>query len=309
MIDKVDERENTDELCVETSDDIPRSLILDQDLKSWLAEIEALDSELRIYLYKYNAQNKRAIANVFYEIPNIHEIGIEYGSGRYELHVPITRLQKTRVYKFSLHESYDLRKAERDRQNKPPVQTQQPVQPQIDPVQLMQTIFTISNQMVSNIVAAISGNKPNGTSPELINNMMLQNAQMVNEVVKNSMTSQMDMYKNIINQVKSGELTAIKEDEFEEEEEENKGASLIDSLMPLFEKFLPLLLTPKQEKTIVPLIKKYPEYKKIIGNPALQAALKEKVAQKVKDPRKTETVLNNLGFNGNSKQKEKVVKK
>lgn len=223
-----------------------------------------LEIEATYYLYKYDNSTGNAKSFIHkyssVEPPDEDTIGRTFGSGRYLFIMTIPRCDKApkgfmRAYPIKIHPHYDtLRQA-----------PAAPVAPTI--IQQSSNGFSEAFDMIGKIVALIAPllqrTQQQPVMPDM-SSMLFKTYEATNEVLKKSMTENVknlgEMQRKIL-QLENGEMGSLVDTDEEE------GTSLIETLKPLLLEWLPTLIgdTP-QSKMVQQVVKRAPEFKRIVNN-------------------------------------------
>lgn len=236
---------------------------VDQEFKNWLEENNYLDSGFIATLYKYDSPLggvQKSICGQWGDtIPGEHEIGLTYGSGRYIMLCRVIDQEgKNRIVsrKFRIHGHYDKLAANSEKVN--PATTYSGAN-----FPIIQNAGNNLNQTISlmrEIFAMISPLINKQTDPN-ISGLLAETYKTVNHTMRESMLDNAQLYNDMVR--KMGDMETI----VETNEEVSSVQNIINTVAPLVEKFLPLILGkgPQSRMTIQGL-KSLPEYSKIVNN-------------------------------------------
>lgn len=242
---------------------------VDQEFESvfttWMEENRVEDNVARVSLYKFDnftSGNEKSFCSEWQnEIPSKHSIGLKFGSGRYLLLVSFAKTDKTppivKGKRFRLHPQYDELKRKEDEKNNVNgitsiVHTGNSLQDSVKV--LAELINTIKPLMNSN------ANQP----PPMVDMSpyLLQNYTMMQNVLKRSLMDQQKTIEDMRNYYENDI-----EESGDEMETATTGNSLIDTLLPLAEKYLPTILgNSPQAKLLVNVLKNLPQFKAIVDD-------------------------------------------
>ncbi len=242
---------------------------IDSKLNDWLTTNDISLSEIQCTLYKYdNADSGSGKAQIGVwknDIPDRHTVGLKHGAGKYTILIikpkSNTGDRKITSRTFKLHEHYNTLQLEEQNKNNPyanmpgmnpmmfPVQ--QPQHDNMDMIKVMQQMMANTMQMLTPILAAAIAPKGNG------NGNPLDQYSMVDKLLQNNAKNNIEFY---------GELQKKMIDkDIELGSEENP--TLIQQILPLIDKFLPMFTssktTPDAENTLK-AIKESDQYKEVI---------------------------------------------
>ena len=221
------------------------------DVEDWLAENEYLNAECKAKLYSFNKEGQREFIKQYTgEVPSWDQIGVNYGSGRFEIIMTVFRegIRKVFSRKMYLHESYNNRMLSEVREN-----GQQVIHVGGNNNNSMETL----KEVFSMIIPLLTLTKQTG-SPDF-SEVMMKNYDMMQKVMQRSLTDNAQMMNDL--QRSNMGLTET----FENDEETTGVMGMINTIMPMLEKFLPLILgkpNPVQQMTI-DAVKKTPEFLRI----------------------------------------------
>lgn len=243
------------------------SIGYENDVKDWLLKNQLLDNEYVFRVYKYlnnvSGQRKEFIGEWSDYVPGEHEIGMEFGSGRYIGLLNITDNRGKRrctSCKFRIHKHYDSLRSQSSMNNFFPSRSMVGhAGGGIDGS--LETVGKII-QMILPVVQA----KPEsqGNYGELMN----ENYRMMNSIMKRSVFDNMQMLNDL--QRKNAGLSEV----VESEEEATGAMGVINQIMPMVERFLPLIVgkSMPQARATVDFVKTLPEYNQMVKNKAMLKA-------------------------------------
>lgn len=223
------------------------------DVEDWLAENEYLNAECKAKLYTFNRDSQREFIKQYSgEVPSWDQIGVQYGSGRFEIILTVLKEGKRKVFsrKQYLHESYNNRMSV-------PENSQQVIHVggnnNNNALSMMKEVFSM-------IIPLLTITKQAG-SPDF-SEVMMKNYDMMQKVMQRSLTDNAQFLNDM--QRENMGLTEV----VENEDESTGVMGMVNTIMPIIEKFLPLIIgkpNPVQQMTIE-AVKKTPEFLKIAKN-------------------------------------------
>jgi hypothetical protein len=270
---------------IEESEDLRNPGAYNSVVKNWLKKVNPTGEEFTATLYRYDPLNKQRQSVVderIGEILSMDDIGMSYGSGAYRYLIQIPDGDNDpicRAGKINIDKVYDERRKKAGLVESQEVEKKQ--NSMLESLELMKSFAEI----IKSVMPPPAAPNPDQTA------MMLQNFTMMQSVLKKSLLDTSEMYKNMMQ-----EKTATEEEE--EEDKPQEGGGMKDLIMPLLDKFMPILLgdTPKAALT-AETIKALPEFQKLLkDNQQLKSiidAVKSEFGQG-----KTEKVLKKLGIKG-----------
>lgn len=224
------------------------------DVEDWLAENEYLNAECKAKLYCFNKEGQREFIKQYTgEVPSWDQIGVQYGAGRFEIIMTVFREGVRKVFsrKQYLHESYNNRMLSEIRQN-----GQQVLHvggENNNGISMMKEVFSM-------IIPLLTITKNTGSQD--FSEIMMKNYDMMQKVMQRSLTDN----AQFLNDMQRGNMGLT---EVVETEDESTGVmGMVNTIMPMLEKFLPLIIgkpNPVQQMTI-DAVKKTPEFLKIAKN-------------------------------------------
>lgn len=279
------------------SDNLPDESIdfcTDDELKGFVSQFEGEDISYRVTLYKFADKNQGARKAVVYqwvdEYPSVHDIGLEFGGGRYVAFVtfPDKKIHGTnkpvmKSFSFRLHDSYDDLKA---RQNKvPSIVESQSRNPMIDAMQMLESLVKIVQPLI-----ASRNNNPVEQVMSGITPLIIESAKQNQSIMSEMMKGQYQM----LNEIQKQRFEEIVEDQGSEEE----PGSILDQILPLVEQFAPMLLGDKtglMVKQASGMIKKSAQFKQLLSDKDAYLRLLDHLDEKYGSD-KTTKILKQLGL-------------
>lgn len=251
----------------------------ENDVKDWLSTNKLLDREYRFKVYKYSNPNhgerKELVGDWTDYVPSEHEIGQQFGGGKYIgiLHLTDDKgNRRVTSAKFRIHESYDqIAQNAKINQYFPPsgYNTFLKGSPQSQPQNggsLNEALETIG-KMMAIILPAIQSRPATGDYSEI----MMENYKMINSMMKRSILDNMQLATDL-NRRNAG-LSEVAEDE----DEVTGAMGIINQIAPLLEKFLPYITGghTAQAKAAITAVQALPEYQRVIKSKAILKGLCE----------------------------------
>lgn len=270
--------------------------ISDLGLKDWFLKNRFEDTDYKVSLYRYlNPQfgeRKSLVYQWTEELPSEHEIGLKYGSGRYELFVCLTdRRGKRRIYhsKFRISEEYDKLRGE-------PV----PAASMVlhgnggNGAAGLDSAFNMMAKVIALITPIMQANNSHNNNtfePSKISEMMIESYKGMNEVLKRNTLDNTQFLNDIQRRV--SDMDGI----VESDSEVTGLTGFINSIAPLIEKFLPIFTgkSNMQTRAAMGVLKQMPAYNEVVNDKKKLNALIGFVTKK-HGPEVTEKILKKLGL-------------
>jgi hypothetical protein len=230
------------------------------DLAAWITENGFTEESKKCTLYKFDnnkaGDRKQFCETWIDEFPELKDIGLLFGGGRYMLYVniqcDIKRKGTTRSYKFRIHEEYDRLKREHLKSIIPQT-VQQPGG------NILETM-AIFRELISTIAPLM---KPNESS---INNSINQ-TRLLQDVIKESTMNNVAFARDLMNRSLNGSEPVRGDLPDEPEEMPEPEQNWMLQILPLIDKYLPLIIGEKPEaKMLTGLVKSAPQFKQLIKN-------------------------------------------
>jgi hypothetical protein len=318
-----------DDLNLDERETVIEDAELDERIADWQEQHKAGALGVKGTLYKHESLDEKSpkIQIDYYEgiIPLRHNMGLEYGAGRYMLILSNgggRKDRKTTSYRFILHKSYDEKsrkfheeKARREREAS--LATMSPVPapslPAInqaesfkDALTLVQGMFAQFMTMIQPVMSrAMQPPRSEGDGFKAEVGMFGEFRNLLRQMTKNDIQFMNQMKGSIMNpQTDAAEFSDIDEEGNPKlPPEENKFLGLFERLVKIAEPFIPLLAQNSiAAKTAAAGIRAYPEVKQVIQQVQQNPAFTRKVVEYVK-AKEGETgarnVLHNLGLDPN----------
>jgi len=242
-------------------EELPKTI--DDNLRGFLQRENLLDNEYTVTLYKFDNEiaGSRKRSMLFQwgdDFPGEHEIGLRYGGGRYLVILNITDKEgKHRIAscKFRLASHYDDFKKEREKGGINPLMLGQ-----FPPVgkENLQGSLLIIKEVIEILKPLINKPSDGGTPIEY----MAETYKAINKTLVQSMLDNTQLINDI--QRKSLDLGEV----YEDEEETTGIMGVINTLSPILEKAIPVILGSNKSASMdtVKLVKNLPIYKELIKN-------------------------------------------
>lgn len=240
----------------------------DGGLREWLARAKAEDASYTATLYRFGGASNTKQFIVFQwvnELPTAHEVGLEYGPGEYRLLVVIRDGQAAGVksFRFNIAQEYAeyRRKAGRDGS---PLGGATPgngggLRESLEVVKLV--VETLKPLLEARSAAPQSDPMA----------AMLPAYEMMGQVMKKNLMENVTLYKEMAQRIADRDDGDVDDNEGEEEAPQQDWTA---ALMPLLEKYLPVLLGGGVKgRVAVETLKSLPQYRKIVRDETQLAAL------------------------------------
>lgn len=291
-----------------SGEDLELSSVEDR-FREWLEEIDCDTSSVKVVLYKFDHPHsgpaKSQICKWEGELPDTHQIGLMFGSGRYLLWVNSNERGKYKAIALKIHPYYDelRRKSAMNGEQLPgmPVNYSQNT-PYITPQRTpetgngMEAAFGMVERVFALLTPIIASRAAQPDPAEkmlgmyaglnrILQQSAIENSRLINESLRPRLPAPADSY----------------DDEYEPEP--GQGAtmgqeppkSILDQIIPLIGQFAPLLLgSSPAAQTAAQTIKQLPQFRNVVKD---ETELRAIIAHldKTQGPKKTDAVLKRLG--------------
>jgi len=267
-----------------------------QKIDEFIAKQKLQDESITFYLYKYddprNGETKSLI-NKYQDCdaPDEHEIGMDFGSGRYLLMMSVPRQSNgqtlMRAYKFRVHHRYDSMMKSREL----PIPAAQPVAPvqNIQQAPSFTDLLAIIERMFSMMGPLI--NRPQN---ENVMDIMNQNYTAMGAMMKKSLMEQFSFMSELSKNFLPGGENMNQVSYNENDEVEETGSSIIEQFAPLLTQFLPMILgNGPQAQLAQNVVKHSPQFQKVVSDKAELNRIIQYLDD-IQGPEKTDQVLQAL---------------
>jgi len=264
-------------------------ITLDAELSAWLAEnnYEALDTNF--YLYKFEdpkgGSEKELVDKWTNSIPDIHDIGVKHGSGRYltVLTIPSGKKQERQTInrRFKVGKYYDKLRLEELQKTDP----QQVIRYQQQGTDNTDGAFKMIERVFGMVLPFITAKAPAQPAPigtDSINNTF----PLLNKMLMDQAERNLDMVDRYMQRLAIARSGTIEQEDINEETGEDTQKNLIQKLiteyLPLIQQIIPMLSknTPQAALT-AQAIKALPQVQQIAKDRKLLVGL---IAELKKDP-------------------------
>lgn len=244
---------------MDTEGDLYRTA--DVQLQSYLTKQKLLDSSFVISIYRYDnphTQQKSFCGKFVDMIPSEHEIGLEYGSGKF-----LTVLQavngrgkrKGTTSTFKIDKRYDRLKEEKEQKTINAAPNQQPVVYAGNPIDNTDQMLKLMQTMISMLIPLIRPTQ----QPQSMGEVMSDNFKSMNDVMKNVYMDNAQFYNDVIRD-KSNLPEVV-----EGESEASGFMGILSQITPLIEALLPKITSRGQQSVdAVNQIKSMPGYNQVM---------------------------------------------
>lgn len=244
-------------------------------LEQWAIRENPENQSYLTYLYKFDHPStgdaKVLCTRYENEIPDPHNIGIQFGSGRYLVLVSIPATpshdSKVKALRVRLGPQYDSLKKQAEAGMLPGAPVPGAHAPGSSPYVMAAQAQGVNNLsqglelvervmgMILPLVAAQQSSKPDMSA------VMRGQYDLVSSMMKRSLMDQQDMAKEVIRaRIESGST---------EDEDEDREQSMLEKLLPLIEKFLPMITAGGvQGQTTAAMVRQLPQFAEVVGNRA-----------------------------------------
>jgi len=225
---------------VET-EDLP---LFDEKVSEWISRSGDESVCASMYIYKYDRSNKKELCGKFVspDIPDEHDIGIQFGGGSYSivLHIPAYGGKKRRTTSFSCHisDSYNRKEGSFQRQigGTIPYPIHQPVQVSSN----NEAVFNAFREGISMMAEMFKMNRPE-PSPMLpdISGLLMNQYKNMADVMKSNLMENSTLMNTVLKE-RSRSVENVNDDYPEEDTlpTENPLLALLPTLLPLLTSFL-----------------------------------------------------------------------
>ena len=254
----------------------------DNDVQDWLQSNKLIDRSYNFRVYKYvnpnHGERKELVGNWTDCIPTEHEVGQQFGGGRYIAILNITDdtgRRRVTSAKFRIHSSYDITAQQYKANNLF-------MQPGSYPVMAgnqrgngssLNEAMDVLAKMMAIITPAIAmQNNSQNNFPE----MMMENYKMINSMMKRSIQDNMQ-FANDMNRREAGLTETVETDE-----EASGAINIINQVVPLIEKFMPYITGRNNATTAATItaVKALPQYQQLIKSKSILKSFCEFIDQK-----------------------------
>lgn len=246
---------------------------ISRKLRDWVARENPEQVSYLTYLYKYDhpttGDAKVLCTRYDNEIPDPHEIGLAFGSGRYLVMVNIPETAETtkkiRALRVRLGTHYDTLKKQAEAGLIPGFQPPGAMAPGAmayppaalarggmggvsEGLELVERVLG----MFLPLIAAQQSTRPDMSA------MMQEQYGMISGVLKRSLADQQELARDVIRaRVEAGK---------DEDEDEDEGeGTMLERILPLIEKFVPLLTTPgPQASATAAMVRSVPQFAEVL---------------------------------------------
>lgn len=249
----------------------------DTSVQDWLLRngLRKKDYVLRVYRFGGAGDNERtAVGKYIDHIPDEDEIGLKYGSGRYECILQVSdkdgqrRVTSSRFLVDSIYD--EIRQEEKIKK----AQQMQQLPVPINGTHQFDNMIESMSKFMAVIFPLINAGRANIETPD-VSAIMMKNYENMNSVIKRSILDN----QQLINDVQRGNMGLP---ETMEDLKETTGLmGLITTIGPLIEKVLPLILGGgAKPKIAATLIKSAPQYAQVIKDKKLLHGLIQWIEKK-----------------------------
>jgi hypothetical protein len=284
--------------------DSPEADIFDR-LNEWIAETNADNSEIKTILYKYDhpttGNAKCQVCQWVNEIPEAHQVGLMFGSGRYLIWVNIKALKKYKAYNFRIHQYYDeLRRQQSAAGQVPgggygnsPIILNTPPAAQGNGGQSLDAAFSMIERLMSIMLPLIASKQAQQVDPLA---MMTGVYSGVNKIMQRNMIET----QQLMTEMQRARLTGPENEDNDYDDmegttmPEEKPVTLFEQIAPLIQQFLPVLIgTGPKAAAMANTVQSLPQFKQVLSRPD---ELKKIVAhlEKTQGKEKTAKLLKRL---------------
>jgi hypothetical protein len=263
--DRQEPEQQQEESGYEETDDIRDFSGYDRNLREYMIE-KGTTKDYTATLYKYDTINKNkqfVVHSQVNEIMTLHDVGMSFGSGEYRYLVtfpPESRIGP-KAFRFNIHTVYDdyRKKAGLSDLPDPRMNGARPGGSVAETFELMKMMVELIKPMMS----PAANNNPM--------DFLMSSYRMTQDVLKDNLKSNVSLYRQL------AEIEKAKEPEAEE-----SGPGMMETIIPLIEKFAPLILGNNlQSAALVQSVKSAPAFNELINQPSelkkLVSAIDEKL--------------------------------
>lgn len=292
------------------AEDMPMTPSYVQKMNEFMSKGNIDDLEPTFYLYKYDnyySGKKKSLIDKYFEgtPPDEHDIGIEYGSGRYLICLVVPECKQypkgtMRAYRFRVNPVYDKRRnsSRIPQEGFQPSGNQQVAQLPLPPAQPAQTggtsalldTFSMIEKLITIIAPLL--NRPQQQPDGVVQDMMRDSYSVIGQMMKDSLLENFKM----IQEMQKKHIDFIDEAEEKRINVEPQEPSIIEKFAPLLSEWLPKLLgNDTQSKLMQSIVKSAPQVKEIINDSQQLNAIVNYLVEE-QGLENTVTILQNLGI-------------
>ena len=236
----------------------------DQDVVKFLQDSNLADSGYIVYVYKFiggSGSPREQCIQFNNEIKSKHEIGLMFGSGRYEIQIVGTDSsgkRKSACRKFILHPHYDNLM---DDAKKLPatIPGSVPLQTTVVHNQGIGESLNIMKELITLMLPLMAAKQSTG---ENFPAMMKDTYKIMNENMMSNMRESTKFFNEMQRSSFDTKLDGYEEGVDDEKEDVTSMQKMIEMVAPIMEKFLPLILGKNQvAQETVGVLKSFPQYR------------------------------------------------
>lgn len=274
----------------------------DADLERWLQEVKADDFSYVSTLYRFRDQKLWVIDEFKDYVPSAHQIGMDHGGGSYRIyvHIPICKEYPkgtVKTKRISIDpESYRKKRIEAGIIPETALQQYQPNNPAESRREIFDMLSSFSEMMRKFQPAVIPAAAPSSVDA-------FQQYAVLQEVLKKNLFDNIEMQKQLTQKfmqqpIESGAAVKpendVDESDGEPEEKEGVITTILAKVLPLLDRFLPLLTgNSPQSKMAIEILRQQPEYQALLKDNLYMKKMISEIKQRA-GIEKTRKVLLNL---------------
>jgi len=275
----------------------------DADLERWLQEVRADDFSYVSTLYRFRDQKLWVIDEFKDYVPSAHQIGMDHGGGSYRIyvHIPICKEYPkgtVKTKRISIDpESYRKKRIEAGIIPETALQQYQPNNPAESRREIFDMLSSFSEMMRKFQPANVAAPVPSSVDA-------FQQYAVLQEVLKKNLFDNIEMQKQLTEKFMKQPIpesgAAVKpendadESDAEPEEKEGMITTILAKVLPLLDRFLPLLTgNSPQSKVAIEILRQQPEYQALLKDNLYMKKMISEIKQRA-GIEKTRKVLSNL---------------
>ncbi len=268
-----------------------------QDALDWIATAGYDDEDRECILYRLEGKRKVFCWKWHYDIPDMHEIGIKFGSGAYKLYILFPNRPKgknLRTYRLHIDAEYDKAKEAAEQKSLLPMQGDGGN----GGMGTLNMTLAVMKELMKMFQPLISNNGNSGNVGPVvpdISSMMLKQYETFGEVMNQQLMKNYKFSTEMMDNM-------AKNNGYEDDggnEVDNTVLDLVEKFLPTLKEFLPILLgRGKASQLAVSAVKKNKDFKKIVSD-RQKLALVVDALEKDKDvgPDKIANLFKKFGIN------------
>ena len=312
---RIESDETADSFTELTDDDVSYSES-DSKINEWLDSnrVENYQPFLTVYKFRHETGTEKEQCETYRgEIPSRHEIGLEYGGGRFLVIMGNgaydKKLRKTTSFQFRLHNSYDAKsreyyavKMKNSGLGSAPAGSQISADPRQTFAESLALVQSIQNNMLSMFRPLIERAllpAPAAPAPAAVNPLheTMQSAAIFKQLIKSNMEDTVSIMNDLTRKTLELNQREIADYSDDDDELPPEKKSMFDKILELAEPLLPLLIkNTVAAKATAAGIRAIPAFREVVKDTELVRRVISYVDAK-ESPEKADIALRNLGIN------------